>query len=320
MRKGESVLLEPTFEFRIEVPETASGRVMADITKMGGTCEPAEAGGGRFAVTGNVPASEIGGYDVELASFTSGDGNMALREGPYTLCNNSEEVIEKAAYDPDRDISNTGDSVFCSHGAGVNVPWNESDEKMHMRFSLDEIFGKAGGGEDEEISFNYTFREREKQYDPAELERIFSMNQPANRNLKKDRKPAGYKGRKIIKSDSGYRGKSTGINNASSEEILIVDGYNAIFAWNELKELAAEKDFDRMDKSLPVLFVSGEEDPVGGYGKGVRRCFRQFQDMGFSNVSMKLYPGDRHEILNELDRAVVYDDIEAWIRENVKSR
>ena len=87
-----------------------------------------------------------------------------------------------------------------------------------------------------------------------------------------------------------------------------------------LKELAAEKDFDRMDKSLPVLFVSGEEDPVGGYGKGVRRCFRQFQDMGFSNVSMKLYPGDRHEILNELDRAVVYDDIEAWIRENVKSR
>ena len=253
LRKGESVLLEPTFEFRIEVPETASGRVMADITKMGGTCEPSEAGGGRFAVTGNVPASEIGGYDVELASFTSGEGNMALREGPYTLCHNSEEVIEKAAYDPDRDISNTGDSVFCSHGAGVNVPWNESDEKMHMRFSLDEIFGKAGGGEDEEISFNYTFREREKQYDPAELERIFSMNQPANRNLKKDRKPAGYKGRKIIKSDSGYRVKSTGINNASSEEILIVDGYNAIFAWNELKELAAEDLGAAREKLLEAL-------------------------------------------------------------------
>ncbi len=81
-----------------------------------------------------------------------------------------------------------------------------------------------------------------------------------------------------------------------------------------LWDLAGKKDFDHMDRSLPVLFVSGEEDPVGGYGKGVRECFRQFKAMGFQDVTMKLYPGDRHEILNELDRAVVYDDIEAWIR------
>ncbi len=84
-----------------------------------------------------------------------------------------------------------------------------------------------------------------------------------------------------------------------------------------LSDLAKKKDFERMNRSLPVLFVSGEEDPVGNYGKGVRTCFRQFRDLGFSDVSMKLYPGDRHEILNELDRAVVFDDIHAWLDQHI---
>ncbi len=252
LRKGESLLLEPTFNFRIEVPEDAAGKVMADITRMGGMCEPAEAGSGRFAVTGNVPASEIGGYDGELASYTSGEGSIALREGGYEICHNAEEIIQATGYDPDRDVENTGDSVFCSHGAGVNVPWNESDEKMHMKFSLDEIFGSEEACEDD-FSFNYTFKEREKVYDPAELERIFAMNQPANRKADKGGNTGRFKGKRVIRSDSGYRGKSTGINGGNLEEVLIVDGYNAIFAWDELKELATEDLGAAREKLLEVL-------------------------------------------------------------------
>lgn len=86
-----------------------------------------------------------------------------------------------------------------------------------------------------------------------------------------------------------------------------------------LVDLAKQKNFDSMNRKLPVFFVAGEEDPVGNYGRGVETCYKQFKDLGFADVSMKLYPGDRHEILNELDRAVVFDDIRAWLDERVKS-
>ena len=85
-----------------------------------------------------------------------------------------------------------------------------------------------------------------------------------------------------------------------------------------LVDLAKKKDFDAMNKELPVFFVAGAEDPVGNYGKGVETCYKQFKNMGFSDVTMKLYPGDRHEILNELDRELVYEDIYAWLSERVK--
>lgn len=248
LRKTKSVLLEPTFDFRIEVPEAASGKVISDIAKMSGTGEPAEAAAGRFAFTGNVPASEISGYDSELASFTSGEGSISLTEGEYRLCHNQEEVIEEIKYDPDRDEENF--SVFCSHGAGVNVAWNESDEMMHMHFSLDDIYGEDPGNEAEEAA---AYWEREKQYDPAELERIFNMNQPANRNRQKEKSRQSYKTRKVIRSDSGYRGRERGYEKGNAPEILIVDGYNTIFAWDELKALAAEDLGAAREKLLEAL-------------------------------------------------------------------
>ncbi len=253
LRKGHSVLLEPTFDFRADVPEKVSGRVMSDITRMGGSCEMGEMSQGKVSLTGNVPASEVGGYENEIAGFTSGEGTIALWEGEYRLCHDQDKVIAEISYDPDKDIENTADSVFCTGGAGVNVSWKGADQRMKLRFSLDDIYGKKDGEELSEPDFSSITAKRETNRDPAELERIFLMNQPANRNTGKGRRDRRYRTSKVIRPDSGYRGKSTGFNNARGEEILIVDGYNTIFAWDELKELAAEDLGASREKLLDVL-------------------------------------------------------------------
>ena len=130
----------------------------------------------------------------------------------------------------------------------------------------------------------------------------------------------GGKNRRIreLRTENDWLTKDEAIVDAYNQDpycsfIFTAGAYRDFFSI--LVDLAKEKDFARMNKELPVLFVAGEEDPVGNYGKGVETCFRQFQKLGFRDVSMKLYPGDRHEILNELDREVIFDDLYAWLEE-----
>lgn len=131
--KAESVLLEPWYKFRIQVPMEFTGRVLSDITKMSGEFSPPETQGDKTVISGVCPLSEIMNYSRELAAFTSGKGVFFGSLTGYRECHNSAEVIEKIGYDKERDKENSADSVFCSHGAGFLVKWYEADEYMHCK-------------------------------------------------------------------------------------------------------------------------------------------------------------------------------------------
>lgn len=131
--KAESVLLEPWYKFRIQVPMEFTGRVLSDITKMSGEFSPPETHGDKTVISGVCPLSEIMNYGRELAAFTSGKGVFFGSLTGYRECHNSAEVIEKIGYDKERDKENSADSVFCSHGAGFLVKWYEADEYMHCK-------------------------------------------------------------------------------------------------------------------------------------------------------------------------------------------
>ena len=130
--RGECVLLEPWYAFELEVPESKIGRAMADMTRMGGRFEAPEVAGESALLAGTVPASELGDYALEVAAYTGGLGRLSLELAGYEPCHDAERVVEDAAYDPEADLPNTPDSVFCSHGAGYTVKWNEVPEHAHV--------------------------------------------------------------------------------------------------------------------------------------------------------------------------------------------
>ena len=130
--RGECVLLEPWYAFELEVPESKLGRAMADMTRMGGRFEAPEVAGADALLAGTVPASELGDYALEVAAYTGGLGRLSLELAGYEPCHDAERVIEVAAYDPEADLPNTPDSVFCSHGAGYTVKWDDVPERAHV--------------------------------------------------------------------------------------------------------------------------------------------------------------------------------------------
>ena len=135
LMQAKSVLLEPMYHFSLRVPADCVGRAMADLQKMSATFDaPAADGASRMRLEGKVPASEVQDYAVELAAYTHGQGSLALRFCGYAPCHNAAEVIERAAYDPVADLPNTPDSVFCSHGAGYNVSWQDVPAHAHCAY------------------------------------------------------------------------------------------------------------------------------------------------------------------------------------------
>lgn len=131
LMKAENILLEPMYEYEVTVPNNLAGRVMSDIQRMSGMFYSPETDGCYTVICGRVPVSEFMEYPKELASFSRGEGRLSTKFGGYEKCHNTEEIIEKEGYEPERDLDNTPDSVFCSHGAGFPVKWNEADRMMH---------------------------------------------------------------------------------------------------------------------------------------------------------------------------------------------
>lgn len=136
LRKADKVLLEPWYTFEIEADSVFAGRIMSDVQRMYGNFQPPQIEETTAVIKGEAPAEAFRSYPAELAAFTSGRGTINLGFGGYRECHNAAEVVEKTGYDADRDTENTGDSVFCSHGAGYTVRWDESDRYMHC-FSED---------------------------------------------------------------------------------------------------------------------------------------------------------------------------------------
>lgn len=238
---AESVLLEPYYEFHLEIPTECVGRAMTDITQMGGTFEPPETIGDMARIAGSAPVSAMRDYTKDVISYTSGRGRLNCILKGYDICHNAEEVIAEKKYNFDADIENPADSVFCSHGAGYNVKWNEVYNHMHLEgISFDE---------DEEDTEEIT-RQRAKRYidavaDDKELMQIFERTYGAV-----TRRAQSYAVKKSAPKEKKYA-KIKPL--PSGPEYLLVDGYNIIFAWEELNKLAKVSLQTARDRLIDIL-------------------------------------------------------------------
>ena len=258
LMQARSVLLEPVYEFKLEVPEEAIGRAMTDIGKMNGSFTSPENISGKAVLTGKVPVSEVKNYALELRAYTKGEGVLTLTPSDYEVCHNAEEVIEATGYYPEADIENTADSVFCSHGAGFVVPWNEVINYMHLPY-----FGDTKEEESEEEAFlRYANRlpsqvgsdRREVFLGTDEIDSILKSAVSSNKKKEEESARNRWKGRgrtdeyPEVHTDTKRVRSSIG-----KDDYLLVDGYNIIFAWQELKELADINIDSARDKLIEKL-------------------------------------------------------------------
>ena len=258
LMQARSVLLEPVYEFKLEVPEEAIGRAMTDIGKMNGSFSSPENISGKAVLTGKVPVSEVKNYALELRAYTKGEGVLLLTPSDYEVCHNAEEIIEATGYYPEADIENTADSVFCSHGAGFVVPWNEVINYMHLPY-----FGDTKEEESEEEAFlRYANRlpsqvgsdRGEVFLGTDEIDSILKSAVSSNKKKEEESARNRWKGRG--RADE-YPEVSTNAKRVKSsigkDDYLLVDGYNIIFAWQELKELADINIDSARDKLIEKL-------------------------------------------------------------------
>ena len=219
LMQAESVLLEPWYSFVLEVPAEQIGRAISDVRAMNGEIDSPEDAGGMMRLEGAAPVAGMNEYMQELLAYTHGRGRLSLTPGGYRACRDQQKIADAIGYEPERDTDNPADSVFCSHGAGVNIPWDQVKDYMHLESCLKPPV--------EETAPIAAPRYRSLSIDDRELEAIME------REFGKIKRPQ-YSARQV--------------NAAASEpvfekkpEFIIVDGYNLIFAWDELKKLAADR-------------------------------------------------------------------------------
>ncbi|MCQ2561983.1 MAG: NYN domain-containing protein, partial [Clostridia bacterium] len=222
LMQAKNVLLEPWYDFRLEVPADCIGRAISDIKAMHAEFEgPADAMDA-LLLTGTAPVSEMQDYQRELLSYTKGKGRLACRFAGYYPCHNTAKVIEEKGYIAERDVENIADSVFCSHGAGVNVKWDCVREFMHIDSGL-----RFSGGVIEEAAAPKV-RSRNLDFDEKELEAI----------MLKEFGP--IKRPQYTSISWGERKKQEERRRELKKDYLIVDGYNIIYGWEELKKAAKD--------------------------------------------------------------------------------
>lgn len=229
LRKAESVLLEPWYEFSLKIPSDNSGRAMTDLSNMGADLNMPEIVGDTAYLTGFAPAKKLKPYMREITGYTRGMGRLSVSLSGYRECDNQEEVIKEIGYNPDYDTENTADSVFCSHGAGFVVKWDKVEEYMH----LDSIFDMRN--EQKELTLNIR---KTKLSDTVENEaEIMKIYENTYGKIKKKTDGVKVEKKKHAKvSQPVFKGKAKKYDG----EYLLIDGYNIIFAWQELKDAARE--------------------------------------------------------------------------------
>ena len=219
LMQAESVLLEPWYSFVLEVPAEQIGRAISDVRAMNGEIDSPEDAGGMMRLEGAAPVAGMNEYMQELLAYTHGRGRLSLTPGGYRACREQQKIADAIGYEPERDTDNPADSVFCSHGAGVNIPWDQVKDYMHLESCLKPPV--------EETAPIAAPRYRSLSIDDRELEAIME------REFGKIKRPQ-YSARKVnaAASEPAFEKKP---------EFIIVDGYNLIFAWDELKKLAADR-------------------------------------------------------------------------------
>lgn len=225
---AKSTLLEPWYAFRLEVPPENLGRAMNDIRRMEGSFEQQEGGQGLAVLTGSAPVAAMQGYPVQVAGYTRGRGRLSLTPAGYRECHNAAEVIAAAGYDPERDLKNPADSIFCAHGAGFNVPWQQVRAHMHV----DSGWGRAKPAQlPAQAQQHRAAAYRATLEDDAELLKIFERTYgPVKRDPLAAFRPVKKAQRPDFAAETW----------AAVPEYLLVDGYNVIFAWDDLSALAKQ--------------------------------------------------------------------------------
>ena len=260
LRKAKSQLLEPYYEFRLEVPSEQVGRSMTDIQKMLGEFDPPKTEGEMTVLTGSAPVVTMRDYQKEVISYTSGRGRLSCTLKGYYPCHNQEEVVEAVGYDPEADLENPTGSVFCAHGAGFVVNWDLVEEYMHVESGRNAPAGQETKSEKPVTAKNWKEENEKYLATEKELEEIFERTYGPIRKLGEE-PPVGrsVKGWKKSRRDplEGY-GKSTSDYKQKKtpdgeKEYLLVDGYNIIFAWEDLKELAAANIDGAREKLMDIL-------------------------------------------------------------------
>ena len=252
LMEGESLLLEPWYDFRLEIPANQLGRALSDLTQMAGRSDPPEHLGETVILTGAAPVACLQDYAAQVSSYTRGRGRLICTPRGYEPCHNGEEVIAALGYDPEGDLDNSPDSVFCTHGAGHVVKWNQVKAMAHVESGI----GRAR----EEPETAAPRRERPASYAGAlerdkELQAIFERTYgPVKTRQFQSPPPAPPPADRLEKAAVKWK--------AQEPEYLLVDGYNIIFAWDELKEVARE----HLDAARKLLM-----DMLSNY-QGFRKC------------------------------------------------
>lgn len=264
LMKAQCRLLEPMYAYTIELPTENLGRAMSDIQKKSGSFEEPETLGERSILRGTAPAATLNGYQMEINAYTRGRGRLSCRFHGYAPCHNEQEIIESHGYDPERDLDNPADSVFCAHGAGFIVPWQQVEDYAHvdtgdkLRRLLPEVFGAAeevidsqaagrngalagdvrrAGGDDRFIS-------------QEEIEEIY-LRTYGTRAL--DKNPWNRAGAPARAAAPAKEPVYKGTPEQHRERYLLVDGYNIIFAWEELREMARDNVEGARTKLMDIL-------------------------------------------------------------------
>ena len=238
---AKSQLLEPWYAFRLEVPAENIGRAMSDIQRMEGTFDPPESGEETAVLTGFAPVSTMRSYPMEVVSYTRGRGHLSLTLDGYRPCHNAQEVIAAIGYEPEHDLDNPADSVFCAHGAGFVVPWDQVRSHMHV----DSGWGKSPRPEQEAaVPQRRAMAYRATLEEDAELLKIFERTYgPIKRDPLAAFRPVQKRERPDFAAEQWE----------IAPEYLLVDGYNIIFAWDELNALSKESLDAARHKLMDIL-------------------------------------------------------------------
>lgn len=247
LKKAKSILLEPYYEYRLEVPAEMIGRALADMQKMHGTFGSPLMEGEMSVLSGTAPVVTMRDYQTEVIAYTKGRGRLFCTFKGYAPCHNADEVIEAIGYDSEHDLDNPTGSVFCSHGAGFVVKWDQVQEYMHVEsgLSLPEVEVKRGISET--LSSSSVPGESGAWQSEKELEEIFVRTFGP---IKRERSDSSFRSTSVNKDETKVKIRQ---KPDIQDEYLLVDGYNIIFSWDELKDLAEVNIESARNKLMDIL-------------------------------------------------------------------
>lgn len=254
LMQAESVLLEPYYAFCLEIPSEMTGRAMTDIQRMHGEADAPETMGDMTALTGKAPVTAMRDYQKEVLAYTRGRGRISLEFKGYEPCRDQEKVVEEIGYDPEKDMDNPTGSIFCAHGAGFYVPWHEVADYMHIESRLKKWLAEETDGADGKMQEK---KGAVRLPSGKKAAQMYSAYRKEDRELEEIfiRTYGKYESKvppssKTVSSASEKRSKK---REEHLKEYLLVDGYNVIFAWDDLKELARDNIEGARGKLMDIL-------------------------------------------------------------------